>query len=148
MESSEGKGRLTPLHENSRFDRSKTGHPVCHSADGLLPAAPVAAEGRSGEGEHDHLFAGHRRNVVVEHHGRGTGGLANKLVEHLAAGDYELATELFEEFGSLAVSRSRSFEQPLLGSGENSFEVDKQPVFHEMGMDVFRAPAHELLLES
>jgi len=26
--------------------------------------------------------------------------------------------------------------------------VDKQPVFHEMGMDVFGAPAHELLLES
>ena len=85
---------------------------------------------------------------MVKHHGRGTGSFTNKLVEHLAAGDYELAPELFEEFGSLAVSRSRSFKQPLLGGRENSFEVDKQPVFHEMGMDVFWAPAHEFLLES
>ena len=78
------------------------------------------------------------------------GSLADERLEHGAAGTEQVAAQLLEQFGApaIAVAARMPLDEPLLGRGEHSLEVDEQAVVDEVGMHVARPPAHELLLEA
>jgi hypothetical protein len=85
--------------------------------------------------------------AALERHRGRAGRFADQFLEHGPSGEHELAAELFEEFGAFAVAAALPLDQPLLGGGEHAFEVDEEPVFNQMGVDVAGATAHELLLK-